>query len=136
MLVPIEKIKVKKRIRKDMGDISALAESFKRFGQISPIVITNNNILVAGERRLEAARSLGWTSINVIIADIPEELDRLEYEREENAQRKNFTHEETEEAEKRIERLSNPCLCRRILKAIAIFFRRLFKSDSNDKSKT
>ena len=132
MLVPIENIKVKKRIRKEMGDISALAESFKRFGQISPVVITKNNVLVAGERRLEAARSLGWTSINVIVADIPDELGRLEYEREENIQRLNFTAEETEEAVKRIERLSNPCLFRRILKQIAKFFRRIFKQDSNN----
>ena len=130
MLIPIEEIKVKKRIRKEMGDISALAESLKRFGQISPIVITKNNVLVAGERRLEAARTLGWTSISVIVTDIDDELSRLEYEREENTQRLSFTEEETAEAARRIEHLSKPCLCRRILNAIASFFRRLFKRDS------
>ena len=130
MLIPIEEIKVQKRIRKEMVDISALAESLKRFGQISPIVITKNNVLVAGERRLEAARSLGWTSISVIVADISDELARLEYEREENIQRLSFTDEETAEAARRIERLSKPCLCRRILNAVVNFFKRLFKRDS------
>ena len=48
MLIPIEDIKEKKRIRKEMGDITALADSLKRFGQISPIVITKDNVLVAG----------------------------------------------------------------------------------------
>ena len=130
MLVPIEEIKVKKRIRKEMGDIAALAESFKRFGQISPIVITKNNILVAGERRLEAAKSLGWTSISAVVADIPDELTRVEYEREENVQRLPFTNEETEDAARRIEQLSKPCWCKRILIHIARFFGKIFKSDS------
>ncbi|MCL2008901.1 MAG: ParB N-terminal domain-containing protein [Treponema sp.] len=132
MLVPIEEIKVKKRIRKEMGDISALAESLKKFGQISPIVITKSNVLVAGERRLEAAKSLGWASINVIIADIPDELTRVEYEREENTQRLSFTDEETLEAEKRIERLSRPCLCKRIWNAIVGFFRKIFKRSAEE----
>ena len=130
MLVNIEDIKVKKRIRKEMGDISALAESLKRFGQISPIVITKDNLLVAGERRLEAARSLGWTSINAVVADIPDELTRVEYEQEENIQRLGFTAEETEEAAKRIEKLKKPCLCRRILNAIKRFFKRLFQDET------
>ena len=124
MLVPIEDIKVKKRVRKEMGDITALAESMKRMGQISPIVISKNNVLVAGERRLEAARSLGWRTINVVVTEIPDELALLELEVEENNQRLAFTSEEAEEAAKQIHRLQNPSLLRRILSAIARFFKR------------
>ena len=127
MLVPIEDIKVKNRIRKDMGDIAALAESMKRFGQISPIVITKKNLLLAGGRRLEAARSLGWRSINAVIADAGDELTRLEFEIEENVQRRDFTFEETEEAMRKVERLRNPSIFRRILNAIVRFFKWLFK---------
>ena len=127
MRVPIDDIKVKKRIRKDMGDISALAESMKRFGQISPIVITNKNVLIAGGRRLEAARSLGWRTINAVVAEIPDELTKLEYEIEENIQRRDFSLEETEEAARKIQRLKNPSLLRRILNAIVGFFKRVFK---------
>ena len=128
MLVPIEDIKVRKRVRKEMGDISALADSLKRFGQINPIVITKKNVLIAGERRLEAARSLGWRTINAVVADISDELTLLEYELEENVQRQDFTQEETEEAARKILRLQNPSIFKRILNAIVNFFKRLFSS--------
>lgn len=127
MLVPVADIKVKKRIRKDMGDITALAESMKRFGQICPIVITRKNVLIAGGRRLEAARSLGWRTINAVIAEVPDELSKLEYEVEENTQRRDFTQEETEAAVLKIHRLRNPGFLRRIFNAIVRFFKRLFK---------
>ena len=127
MQVLIEDIKVKKRIRKDMGDISALADSMKRFGQISPILITKKNVLIAGGRRLEAARSLGWRTINAIETDISGELSKVEYEVEENIQRRDFTAQEADEALKRIHELRNPSLFRRILNAIVIFFKRLFR---------
>jgi ParB family chromosome partitioning protein len=126
MLVSIEDIKVNKRIRKDMGDIAALAESMERFGQISPIVITKKNVLVAGGRRLEAARSLGWRTINAIEAEFPDELTMLEYELEENTQRREFTKEETEEAARKIHLLKNPSLLRRIINAVIGFFKRIF----------
>jgi len=129
MLIPIEDIKVKKRIRKEKGDINALAESLKRFGQINPIVITKKNALVAGERRLEAARLLGWRTINAVIADIPDEVTKLEYELEENIQRLEFTKEEEQEAIKKIIELKNPNIFRRIINAIVGFFKRLFKKD-------
>ena len=127
MLVPIEDIKVKKRIRKDMGDISALADSMKRFGQISPIVITKKNVLIAGGRRLEAARSLGWRTINAIEAEISDELTKLEYELEENIQRRDFTPQEAEDAAQKIHQLRNPSLFLRILNLITRFFKRLFR---------
>jgi len=127
MLVPIDDIKVKKRVRKDMGDISALADSMKRYGQISPIVITKNNVLLAGGRRLEAARFLGWRSINAVVADIRDELTRLEFEVEENIQRREFTSEETAEAERRLHELRHPSLFRRIINAIIKFFKWLFR---------
>jgi ParB family chromosome partitioning protein len=127
MQVPVEDIKVKKRIRKDLGDIAALAESMKRYGQISPIVITKANILVAGGRRLEAARSLGWRTINAVIADLPGKLAKLEWEVEENYQRRDFNPLELEEARKKIHRLRNPGFFRRIWNAIVEFFKRLLR---------
>ena len=126
MQISIAKIKVKKRIRQEMGDISALAESMKRFGQISPIVISNDNVLIAGQRRLEAARSLGWTSINVVIADVSDELSMVEYEREENTQRKDFSLEEEESVARKIHDLRNPSLFRRIINAVVRFFKKIF----------
>ena len=130
MHVPIGDIKVKRRVRKDMGDLESLAESMRHFGQINPIVITKKNVLIAGERRFEAAKILGWRTINAVINEFPDELSRLEYEVEENVQRQDFTPEEVAEATRRIYRLKNPSFFRRILNAIIAFFRRLFKIDS------
>jgi len=126
MQVPISDIKVKKRIRKEMGDIGALAESLKRYGQISPIVISKKNLLIAGQRRLEAAKTLGWRTINAVISESSSELNHLELELEENIQRHDFNMEEIAEATKKLDRLRNPGFFRRIFNAIACFFRRLF----------
>lgn len=126
MQVPITEIKVKKRIRRDLGDIASLAESFKKYGQINPIVITKKNILIAGERRLEAAKYLGWKTINAMVADVSGSLAKLEYEVEENIQRKEFSLQETAEASKKLYRLRNPGFFRRIINAIVSFIKRLF----------
>jgi ParB family chromosome partitioning protein len=130
MQVPVEDIIVKKRIRKDMGDIGALAESFRKYGQISPIVINRKNILIAGGRRLAAAKSLGWRTINVVIAETSEKLSRLELELEENIQRRDFSTDESAEAAMAIYRLQNPGFFRRLWNVPVRFFRRLFGEKS------
>jgi ParB family chromosome partitioning protein len=127
MQILIEDIIVKSRIRKDLGDIQSLAESFKRHGQICPIVISKSNVLIAGGRRLEAAKFLGWRTINAVIADTSGDLARLEIEVEENIQRRDFSPEEVAEATKKLYRLKNPGFFRRLLNAIVRFFKRLFR---------
>jgi ParB family chromosome partitioning protein len=125
MQVSIESIKLKNRVRQELGDLGSLAESMKRFGQISPIVISNDKVLIAGGRRLEAARSLGWASIEAVVANVSDELDMLEYEMEENIQRRSFTQQEEEEAGRRMAKLRNPSFFRRIINAIIRFFKRI-----------
>jgi len=127
MQVPVKDIIVRKRIRKDMGDITILAESLKRHGQISPIVISKKNVLIAGGRRLEAAKSLGWRTINAVILENSTELSRLELEVEENTQRRDFTMDELADATKKLYRLQNPGFFRRIWNAVVRFFKWLFK---------
>jgi ParB family chromosome partitioning protein len=127
MQVLIKDIIVKKRIRKDLGDISALAESMKRYGQISPITISRANVLIAGGRRLEAAKYLGWRTINAAIIDAPEKLVKLELEIEENVQRRDFTGEELVKATKQLYRLRNPGFLRRLWNAVVRFFKWLFR---------
>lgn len=60
------------RQRRDLTKVDELAESISRLGLIHPPVVTREHILVAGERRLEACRSLGWTHIPIQFQD---ELD-------------------------------------------------------------
>jgi ParB family chromosome partitioning protein len=125
--IPITDIIVNKRIRKDLGDIEVLAESFKCYGQITPIIINKKNVLIAGGRRLEAAKFLGWQTINAVVIDRSGELEQLEIELEENKYRKDFNDAEIAEAARKIYKLKNPSLFRRIINAIARFFKKLFK---------
>lgn len=123
MLVKIEDIKVKKRVRRDLGDLTALKDSMHRYGLMNPITLNSNYELVAGERRLEAAKSLGWERINANILDSNvDNIRQLEMELEENNQRKEFTDEELMEGYKRLEKLKNPPMIMRILKFIANIF--------------
>jgi len=125
--VLIKNIIVNKRIRKDLGDIEALADSFRCYGQITPILINKKNVLIAGGRRLEAAKLLGWQSINAEIIDRTGELEQLELELEENKYRKDFNDEEVAEAARKIYKLRHPSFSRRVINAIARFFKKLFR---------
>lgn len=123
MIVKIDDIKIKKRVRRDLGDLEALKDSLKQYGLMNPITLNSKYELVAGERRLEAAKSLGWERINAIVLDKNvDKLCQLEMELEENNQRKEFTDDELLEGYKRLERLRNPSILMRILTFIANLF--------------
>src|SRR5262249_22027000 len=62
--------KVGARYRKDLGDLPALAESLDRLGLLHPVVIDPPNRLIAGQRRLEAAKLLGWKNVPVRVVDL------------------------------------------------------------------
>ncbi|MCR4734910.1 MAG: ParB N-terminal domain-containing protein [Treponema sp.] len=123
MLVPIKDIKVKKRVRKDLGNLDDLKDSLRIYGLLNPITLNRKNELIAGERRLEAAKQIGWTNINANIIDNISDIEQLEMEIEENNQRKEFTEAELLEGYKRLERLRNPGFFYRIY----LFFKRLFQ---------
>ncbi|MBQ0003895.1 MAG: ParB N-terminal domain-containing protein [Treponema sp.] len=128
MLVNISEIKIKHRVRKDLGDIESLKDSLRRYGLLNPITIDSKYRLIAGERRLEAAKALGWTNINAVIINNLTPLTKLELELEENNQRKEFTDEELLEGYKRLEKLRNPGFFRRLLNALISFVKWIVKS--------
>ncbi len=123
MLVPIKDIKIKKRVRKDLGNLEDLKDSLRTYGLLNPITLNSKYELIAGERRLSAAKLLGWTSINANIVDNLSEIDQLEMEIEENNQRKEFTDAELMEGYKRLQKLRNPGFFYRIY----LFFKHLFQ---------
>ena len=88
------------RIREDLDETSLqeLVESFKNVGQITPIVIERSGQLVAGRRRLEAARRLGWTTIRAEYRDSLTELDRRIVEFDENDKRRQLSWQEAARA--------------------------------------
>ena len=58
---PIDSITVSgHRFRKDFGDLIGLAASMRELGLLQPIVVTTDGRLLCGERRLRAAKLLGW----------------------------------------------------------------------------
>lgn len=126
MLVQVKDVIVKKRIRKELQDIQALKESMSRYGLMNPITINSNNELIAGHRRLEAAKELGWNSISAVVIDPKNEILELEMELEENIQRSPFTKDELIEGYERLEKLRHPGFFRRIWNFILNFFKRLF----------
>lgn len=127
MQIPIDQITVKKRIRKDLGDIDALVDSLRRFGLMNPILLNKKYVLIAGGRRFHAAKILGWQTINAVVIDADDELTRLEYEIEENLQRREFNDEESSQAWARLYTLRNPGFFRRLWLSIVNFFKKLFR---------
>jgi len=123
MLVQIKDIKIRKRVRKDLGNLNDLKDSLKTYGLLNPITINRKYELIAGERRLQAATQLGWTSIQANIVDNLTDVEQLEMELEENNQRKEFTDEELLEGYKRLEKLRNPGFFYKIY----LFFKHLWE---------
>lgn len=75
------------RQRRELEDVPALANSIAESGLINPIVVTRDLRLVAGERRLEAHKLLGYTHINVQYTDELTEIELHLIELEENVRR-------------------------------------------------
>ncbi|ULQ59461.1 ParB N-terminal domain-containing protein [Brucepastera parasyntrophica] len=126
MQIPLEKIKIKHRVRHELQDIEALRDSMRRYGLLNPITVNSDYVLIAGARRLEAARQLGWHTINAVILEETDAVNELEIEIEENVQRSNFTDDELMSAYMRLEKLKNPGFFTRLWRAIVAFFKRLF----------
>lgn len=94
MKLPLSDIIVEARQRIDYGDLDSLMESISTHGLIQPIIITRENKLIAGGRRLEAHRRLGKTEIEIVYRDTLSMEELHELELEENLHRKNFSWQE------------------------------------------
>lgn len=82
----------------DPAHIASLAESIGRLGLIHPIVLDEDNALIAGECRLEAHKLLRLTSIPFRRMSDLSAFDRKSIELEENVKRKNLSWQEECEA--------------------------------------
>lgn len=136
MLIAIKDIKIKKRVRRDLGDLENLKDSLRTYGLLNPITLNSRYELIAGERRLTAAMQLGWTNIQANIIDNLTEVEQLEMEIEENNQRKEFTDQELLQGYMRLERLRNPGFFYRIYLFIKKIIQKIIDSFSKRKSKT
>ena len=92
--LPLTSITILNRQRLDLGDIRDMADSIQQHGLIQPIVIDQNNRLIAGERRYRAHELLGRTTIDVVYKEVLSEDILHELELEENIRRKQMTWQE------------------------------------------
>ena len=86
--VAISSIKVGKRFRVEHGDIEWFAAGIDDIGLLHPVVLRRDRTLIAGARRIAAAKMLGWKTIPATIIDLD---DILRGEIAENADRKDLT---------------------------------------------
>lgn len=107
--VEIADVKVTDRHRLDLGDITELAASIAMDGLMHPIVITSDRHLIAGHRRIEACKSLGWTEIDAtVIEQVTDAAQLLRMERDENTCRKDMTPTEKVSLGRALEALERP----------------------------
>jgi len=84
----IADIVVGQRHRKDMGDLHGLARSIAEIGLLHPVVVNADGCLIAGERRLEACKLLGWVDVPATVVNL---TNIVRGETDENVCRKDFT---------------------------------------------
>ena len=93
--------------RKDMNSVALndLAESIKQHGILQPLVVSidpvGGYILVAGQRRLQAAKRIGLKTIPAVIRET-DEMEKLELAMIENIQRADLNFIELAEAYARL----------------------------------
>lgn len=101
-VIKVADVRVTERFRKDFGDLTELTASITRYGLLHPIVLNENNVLIAGGRRLAAMKEAGLEITECKRLEDLSELEQAEIELEENIQRKNLTWQEEAKAKQRI----------------------------------
>lgn len=105
--VPISRIEVRERTRKEISGIDSLAASIEARGLLQPIVLRRVGmtlVLVAGGRRIAALEKLDRAEVDAhIVETLNDELEALLAEGEENTERQPFTPSEAVAHAARIE---------------------------------
>lgn len=122
MRIKISDIRVSERVRVETGDLAPLVDSMDRLGLINPITVTDTNQLLAGYRRLQAAKRLGWEFIECSVVKPATKMEMLRIEADENITRKDFTDGEMD----RYEEMRRYLAARGIMKLL-LWLKRLFK---------
>jgi len=122
--VNINDIIIKERARKDEGNLKSLMESLDKIGQLNPIILNSKMQLIAGYRRLTAAKRLGWQKINATVIEINDKADMLAIEIDENLQRLDFADSDLEKAQKKLAKLRKKSIFIRIWEKIKNLFKK------------
>ncbi|WP_029358643.1 ParB N-terminal domain-containing protein [Borreliella garinii] len=127
MLIDIDQIKIKKRIRKNVGDIENLKNSIIKHGLIYPIIIDKNKNLIAGFRRYQALKEIGYKEAEVKVISSENKKTLLEIELDENNVRKSFTKSEANEGEAYLKIYSESNVIIRFIKFIILKIKNMWK---------
>jgi ParB family chromosome partitioning protein len=95
--VPIAQVVIGARRRDKLGKVKALAHSIEAHGLIHPILL-RGEMLIAGHRRLEACRLLGWKMITARQVDRMTDDELRAIELDENTARENLSDYATSKA--------------------------------------
>ena len=94
------------RVKFDEEKLKELSQSIKSYGVIQPLVVSRSGSrfeLIAGERRLQAAKMTGLEKVPVVVREIKEK-EKLELALAENVQRHNLNPIEEANAYQRMEK--------------------------------
>lgn len=61
------------------GDVGMIAESLDRFGQLKPIVVDADGVILAGNHTYRAAVALGWSQVAAVTADDLEGVEKTAF---------------------------------------------------------
>lgn len=100
--VKIADIRIEGRFREDLGDLTELILSIRANGILQPVTLDTELNLIAGERRVRAAKEAELKTVPAVIRELKGELDAREIEWIENICRKDFTWNERSKLEKEI----------------------------------
>lgn len=115
----IDAIRIENRHRRDFRDLDSLAASIQELGVLQPVLITPDLRLIAGERRIRAAKSLGMATIPTrVVSNLTEAADLLKAERDENVCRQEMTVSERVSLARQIEELEKPKARERMLAGV------------------
>ncbi len=129
MKIRIDEIKVKNRIRKNIGELRGLRESISKFGLLQPIIVDTNNNLIAGMRRLTVARELGWEEIEANVVSLSGKENYIQIEAEENTTRIDFTWQEKERIKRLLQRYNRKSLWGRFLSFLLDLWEKITKKE-------
>jgi hypothetical protein len=107
--LPVDRIQIGPRHRRDLGTVAGLAASIADLGLLQPIAITPDGKLVAGRRRLAAVKLLGWATVPVhVVRGLGDALRLLRAEQHENVCRIPFLPTELVSIGLAVEALERP----------------------------
>ncbi len=89
---------IKRSVRENYGDLQSLVASIKKLGLIYPVIIDKNNILISGNRRIEASLEAEIKTIPAVRLEIEyNSPEALEIQADDNLCRLPLTAEDFDE---------------------------------------